>query len=494
MKEDTNQLYFLLERLFKRFNLNFRTLPADLSQWQKFIERINKAFYDFDQERYLLERSLEISSREMLEVNRRLEEAQAIGHIGYWNYDPTINQTFWSKETYRQFGIDPHLPVPNLDVVMQQVLQEDRASLESLIDSALKEGTAYEARFRIRNLKTDNICWLFVKGLPHIKIKTDTEVIRTLSGICMDITEQVNAEEEVDKLNKQLIQISRQAGMSEIATSVLHNIGNVLNSINISTSMLNEILTESVSFNLEKICDIITAGLKENPEFFSVDDKGKLIPSYLKKLSEHIQSENRNMLVELDSIKQNIDYMKDIVVMQKDISGVSGIQEKINLPEICDLAIEMTFTLIESRHIHLQKDYHYKDAIVVDRSRLLQVLINLLKNAKYAVEQAVNTLDKVIQIEIKKKGSTIVLQIIDNGIGIEKTQLHKIFSMGYTTRREGHGFGLHSSANAAKEMGGQLTVTSEGVGMGAAFVLTLPEAPPTQSQHNSKEDNHVTAK
>ena len=66
------------------------------------------------------------------------------------------------------------------------------------------------------------------------------------------------------------------------------------------------------------------------------------------------------------------------------------------------------------------------------------------------------------------------ISYIDNGIGIPADNLTRIFGHGFTTRKEGHGFGLHSGALAAKELGGALTVESDGPGKGATFTLEFP--------------------
>ena len=72
------------------------------------------------------------------------------------------------------------------------------------------------------------------------------------------------------------------------------------------------------------------------------------------------------------------------------------------------------------------------------------------------------------------------IAVIDTGIGISPENLTRIFAHGFTTRKDGHGFGLHSGALAAKELGGKLSVESAGLGQGASFVLDLPFAPPKE--------------
>ena len=111
----------------------------------------------------------------------------------------------------------------------------------------------------------------------------------------------------------------------------------------------------------------------------------------------------------------------------------------------------------------------------VDKHKVLQILINLLRNAKYALDDA-NRPDKRITISIEPAGEQVRIAVADNGIGIAPENLARIFGHGFTTRQDGHGFGLHSGANAATEMGASLSVQSAGLGHGATFTLDLPVA------------------
>jgi len=125
-------------------------------------------------------------------------------------------------------------------------------------------------------------------------------------------------------------------------------------------------------------------------------------------------------------------------------------------------------------------------SITVDRHKVMQILLNLIRNAKYACEDSQRN-DKRVTVRITGDEQWIKISITDNGVGIPAENLTRIFSHGFTTRKNGHGFGLHSGALAAREMGGELLVKSDGPGTGATFILELPLMPPTGQQNNGYE-------
>ena len=103
--------------------------------------------------------------------------------------------------------------------------------------------------------------------------------------------------------------------------------------------------------------------------------------------------------------------------------------------------------------------------------------MNLVRNAKYACDDSGRS-DKVITLRIEPAAQGVRISVIDNGIGIPAENMGQLFRHGFTTRESGHGFGLHSGAIAAQELGGSLYAESAGTGLGAAFILELPTSPP----------------
>ena len=130
-------------------------------------------------------------------------------------------------------------------------------------------------------------------------------------------------------------------------------------------------------------------------------------------------------------------------------------------------------------------------AVMVDKHKVLQILVNLMRNAKYAMDE-LGPPEKCLTVSIRRREpGRVVVCVRDNGIGISAENLTRIFNHGFTTKRDGHGFGLHSGLQAARELGGRLCATSDGIGRGATFCLELPVAntPPACDPHPNGNGN-----
>jgi len=210
--------------------------------------------------------------------------------------------------------------------------------------------------------------------------------------------------------------------------------------------------------------------------YLTEDPKGKLIPEYLTTLEKVIKEEHHSFANEIENLVKHIQHIKDIIAMQQTVSKVSGMAEKVFVPEIFDTALQINGETSLTNDIKLTREYEESCFISVDKSKLLQILVNLIQNAKDAVRMNPANVNKKINLSIKKDatGKDVYISVEDNGVGIDPDHLAKIFSFGFTTKKNGHGFGLHASALAVKEIGGSLKVESQGVGKGAVFTVALP--------------------
>jgi signal transduction histidine kinase len=282
---------------------------------------------------------------------------------------------------------------------------------------------------------------------------------------------------ELDKTHKKLMDASRQAGMAEVATDVLHNVGNVLNSINVASTLIHEKIANSEVSNLKKVADIIHKNMDDLGTFFTQNPQGKHIPVFLAEVSKALVEEQADTVKKLRTLTENIEHIKEIVKMQQSYAKVSGVEVSVSLNELVQNAIQINSAGLERHGIDLVCDFDDLGSVSVDKQKVLQILVNLVNNAKYAMDKNVEG-DKNLTIQIYAHDENKVrINVTDNGIGIEQGNLAKIFSHGFTTKTNGHGFGLHSGALAAKELGGSLTVQSEGLGHGAMFTLELPFKP-----------------
>jgi PAS domain S-box-containing protein len=292
-------------------------------------------------------------------------------------------------------------------------------------------------------------------------------------GISRDITEQKRTQAELENLHKKLVDASRQAGMAEIATNVLHNVGNVLNSVNISTTLIVQNVKQSKVSSLAKVVVLLQEHAHNLGEFITHDSRGKHVPAHLGQLSEHLLAEQETNVRELALLRQNIEHIKEIVAMQQNYSTFGGVKEMVNVVNLVEDSLRINEGALSRHHVEVVREFEAVPPLNAERHKILQVLVNLLRNAKHACQDSERA-DKRLTVRVAKGEGRIRISVIDNGVGIPPENLTRIFNYGFTTRKGGHGFGLHSGALAAQEMGGSLTVHSDGIGQGAAFTLELP--------------------
>jgi signal transduction histidine kinase len=298
-----------------------------------------------------------------------------------------------------------------------------------------------------------------------------------------DITEQKRMQSEVAESHKQLLQLSRQAGMAEVATNVLHNVGNVLNSVNISASLVADSVKKSKITRLPKIAALLREHQPDLPAYLTTDPSGRQLLPYLDQLGTQLLEEQKTAIEELNSLRGNIEHIKEIVSMQQGYAKVAGVKELINLRELVEDSLRMTHDGFRRHEIEVVRELEDVPFMQLDRHKVLQVLINLIRNAKHACQDS-GRKDGQMTVRLTKVNDRVQVSVTDNGIGIPAENLNRIFNHGFTTRKDGHGFGLHSGALAAKEMDGALTVKSPGAGCGATFTLDLP-CPPTDEPRKS---------
>lgn len=299
-----------------------------------------------------------------------------------------------------------------------------------------------------------------------------------------EIDERKKKEAELCGLHEDLVAASHRAGMAEVATDVLHNVGNVLNSVNVSVDFIKDKVANSKILKLNKVADMIAEHTDDLGTFLTEDARGKHIPSYLIEVAKLVDDERTDISDKLNFLAKNIEHIKEIVRTQQAYARVGGVEVLTNISDIIRDAVEINSAGLNRHGVKIALEIGELPKVCVDKQRILQILVNLINNAKYAVQRT-QSREEVITIRCKRHGEDrLQIEVSDNGVGIARQNLDKIFRHGYTTKEGGHGFGLHSGALAAAEMGGRLAVDSDGPGKGATFTLELPL--------NSKETTQCT--
>ena len=307
------------------------------------------------------------------------------------------------------------------------------------------------------------------------------ELSRANEELTNEIAERERAEAEADRANRELMETAHRAGMAEVATSVLHNVGNVLNSLNVSATLVEQGLKDSKVTNVIRLAGLIHEHSSDLGAFFTQDTRGKQIPEYFLQLAGHLAEQRSLLLTEIHSLRNNVDHIKQIVAMQQSYAKVSGVDETLAPADLIEHALLMHAGAMVRHEITVLRDYEKVPFVNVDKHKVLQILINVISNAKYAMD-ANRRGERVLRVQLRSQDNKRVsISVIDNGVGIPAENLDRLFQHGFTTKKHGHGFGLHSSAIAARQLGGTLRAFSEGEGRGATFVLDLPAADPEET-------------
>lgn len=296
-------------------------------------------------------------------------------------------------------------------------------------------------------------------------------------AVIQDTTDIKHRELELERVHKELMTASRQAGMAEVATNVLHNVGNILNSVNISASLVAERVRQSKAPGVARLAGLLLEQGDRCGRFIAEDERGKRIPEYLAALGGQLLTDQKMALEELASLRENLEHIKDTVTMQQSYAKLCGVTEIVEVVDLVEDSLRLNAGAFARHGVTLRRDFGAVPPITVDKHKVLQILVNLVRNAKYACDESGRT-DKLITLRVEAAPRCVRISVIDNGIGIPPENMGRLFSHGFTTRQSGHGFGLHSGALAAQELGGTLHAESQGTGHGAAFVLDLPVTPP----------------
>lgn len=396
-----------------------------------------------------------------------------------WERTPdTFRFTFISRQSEDLLGYAPQAWLDQPNFWEEKLHPQDAAKAVQTGHEMAARGEPYSYEYRMVAADGRTV-WIRESGTVLVE-KGQPVAMR---GIFHDITRQKLDAEQLDKLNRQLIDTSRSAGMADVATGVLHNVGNVLNSVSVSATVVADRLRHS---KVLKLCRA-TAMLREQNshlgDFLTTDPKGKLIPGFLSTVSEELASERTELIARMDAVGEHIKHIREIVTMQQNYAKVSGVYENLSPMELVEDGLRLNVAAFERHHIELVREFEENlPKVCVDRHKFLQILINLLRNAKHAMEHVVERERRMIIRMGMASPDRVKVVVSDNGIGIPPENMSKIFNHGFTTKKDGHGFGLHSGANAAKEMGGSLTARSDGHGQGAEFTLELPAAPPPGSE------------
>ena len=290
-----------------------------------------------------------------------------------------------------------------------------------------------------------------------------------------EVAQRKKAQQSLGEMNAQIGIVSHKAGMAEVANSVLHNVGNVLNSVNVSASVIAERLRKTPLADLPNVAGLVTANTGDLASYLADDPTGRQVPGFLKMLGEHWTAEHHDLVGEVQRLQGNVQHIKEIVGRQQSLTRVASVLEEVDLPALIEDALAIRGDALEKFRVQVRRDFGRTPPVTCDRVKLMQILVNLIANAGDSLAETVETGRELTVRTLPHSDGTFQIHVIDNGQGIAPEVREQLFTYGFTTKKNGHGFGLHSSALAAQDMGGALSARSDGVERGATFIVELPQ-------------------
>jgi predicted ATPase/signal transduction histidine kinase len=278
---------------------------------------------------------------------------------------------------------------------------------------------------------------------------------------------------ELQQAQTQLVDTARAAGMAEVATNVLHNVGNVLTSAIINVQVLTQTVGASRMGRVKQVSALIEEHQSTLADFLTRDPRGLRLPGYLSGLADELLLEQAMLREGLDAMNRHIEHIRAIVQVQQTYARTTLLTEECDLAGLIEDALSIQLPALKRHGVNMVRELSPLPKVRVDRHKVLQILINLISNARNAMASVPGD-QRHLHVRLDAVGNTARIQVVDNGMGIAPEFRERLFSQGFTTREGGHGLGLHSSSLAARMMGGSLTLESEGPGKGATATLKLP--------------------
>ncbi|MTI88231.1 MAG: GHKL domain-containing protein [Balneolaceae bacterium] len=325
-------------------------------------------------------------------------------------------------------------------------------------------------RFRVRSITEHN------RHLEQV-VKERTSELDEKNSQLADKNEHLEELlQELKDTRNELVEKAHKAGMADIATGVLHNVGNILNSVNTSASIMESTLKKSKLQGLVKANKMLRENLDRIDKFIAEDSRGEKLLNYYLKLEDPLLREKQQLIDQNARLTEKIQLINDVISTQQSYATAGMFMDSIDLTEMIESALTLLAGSIDRHHITVKRDIDDVSEVIGQSTKIVHILLNLFKNAKEAMDSVESNREHVVDISLKQDDSDVYLSIVDNGCGISDENLKKIFTHGFTTKTSGHGFGLHSCSNYMTEMGGELTVDSPGIDKGATFTLIFPRA------------------
>jgi signal transduction histidine kinase len=349
-------------------------------------------------------------------------------------------------------------------IIRQKFGYPGATALEFLLDNLFATALVVIMTNRLRRVNQEAL----VKA--NQEVERNEELMQTLEQRVQDRTT------ELKKAQEKLIDRAHREGQADIAASVLHNVGNILNSVSTSVDTTSRILKNNNLSRLHSANALLREHMASLADFIQNDPRGVKLMHYYLQLGEVLEHDVQQISHNCRRAGTLISSANDVIHAQQQYATAGIEAQPDNLVELLEGVLSLLEISLARHDITLQKNFSPVAPVIVQKQQFIHIVLNILKNARESLQLSA-VKDKCIQLTIEQRDTTrVTLTIADNGVGIAPHHLQKIFSFGFTTKKDGHGFGMHACANYMQQMGGSISVHSDGETRGAAFTLSFKTA------------------
>ncbi|MCP4756373.1 MAG: response regulator [Proteobacteria bacterium] len=434
-------------------------------------------------------KQIEQTYRELRKNERHYRTIIETAREGVWVVDSDARTTFVNRQLADMLGcfVEEMIGRNVTEFLFDEDVQDFVQRHEILKKG---QGGQYESRFRAQD---GSELWGIISTNPIFD--SDGEITATFAMI-MDITDRKRAEEELagyrqhleelvkertqelERTHKELVEKAHKAGMADIASGIVHNVGNVLTSVKTSAQLINNVMAESLVDNLKMANELLRQNMDCLEEFILDNPKGKMLMQYYLKVEEGLVGEREQTLQLNDRLLEKVNAIADIIAAHQSYAGADSLMEESSLAKIVEDALTMKSERIEQHNIAIMKKFSEVPRVPIQKTKLLHVLINVIENAVEAMLEIPPQERKMTMVVSRDENTEAVnITVRDSGPGVQQDNLERIFAYGFTSKKGRYGLGLHSSANYMTEMGGRIWAANNADDKGLTTSLQLPISP-----------------
>ena len=312
------------------------------------------------------------------------------------------------------------------------------------------------------------------------------DITRTLERKVQERTAELQ-EKHMDLVGaqKELVTAAHNAGMAEIASAVLHNVGNTINSVLISGQVISELLEAGRGLILfEKVANLLQEQEERGEE--GTTGKRREVSAAINWIYRTLVSRRDRIQGENDRLLSHVQDILGVLHEQQEYTrGDLRVLERVELNELIEETLQMKVSLFEEKRVEIERHYGDLPNLQVEKPKLKRVIFYLLDNAREAIEEYRAAGEGKLVLSTSLVGSSIRVSLTDNGIGLDSSKQKLVFTQGYSTKQDYRGFGLHYCANVMKEMNGSIKIECKGEGNGAEVSVCIPCSQECKLQHRT---------